>query len=102
VFEIAKTAGGYAGTPTTLVSLSDDDDNGLFPDGSLIADADGDLFGTTPFGGANGMAGTVFEIAKTAGGYAGTPTTLVSFNDDVSPNGSLICRRQRRPFRYDP
>ncbi len=25
-------------------------------------------------------AGTVFEIAKTGGSYAGTPTTLVSFH----------------------
>ena len=45
----------------------------------LIIDAAGDLFGTTYSGGANGD-GTVFEIAKTAGGYASTPTTLVSFN----------------------
>jgi len=45
----------------------------------LIADANGNLFGTTVFGGANDR-GTVFEIAKTAGGYASTPTVLVSFN----------------------
>jgi uncharacterized repeat protein (TIGR03803 family) len=43
----------------------------------LIADHNGDLFGTTTGGGANGF-GTVFEIAKTASGYASTPTTLVS------------------------
>ena len=44
----------------------------------LIADADGDLIGTTAFGGANGD-GTVFEIAKTSSGYPSTPTTLVIF-----------------------
>jgi uncharacterized repeat protein (TIGR03803 family) len=90
VFEIAKTAGGYARTPTTLVSFNDA--NGASPEGSLIADANGDLFGTTADGGANGDFGTVFEIAKTAGGYASTPITLVSFNDDdgESPSGSLI------------
>jgi uncharacterized repeat protein (TIGR03803 family) len=80
VFEIAKTAGGYASTPTTLVSfcaLANCAD-GLFPNGGLIADANGNLFGTTSSGGANGN-GTVFEIVKTAGGYASTPTTLVSF-----------------------
>ena len=77
VFEIAKTVAGYASTPTTLVSF-----NGArrhYPQGGLIADANGDLFGTTRGGGANGD-GTVFEIAKTASGYASTPTTLVSFN----------------------
>jgi uncharacterized repeat protein (TIGR03803 family) len=47
----------------------------------LIADANGNLFGTTRGGGANGF-GNVFEIAKdpsTPTGYASTPTTLVSF-----------------------
>ena len=100
VFEIAKTPSGYASTPTTLVSFNGSD--GVDPTGSLIADAGGDLFGTTHGGGANGY-GTVFEIAKTASGYASTPTTLVSFN---SSDGSLpICRsdrgRQRRPVRHD-
>ena len=77
VFEIVKTAAGYASTPTTLVSF--DDTNGAHPHGGLIADAAGDLFGTTAFGGAN-HGGTVFEIVKTATGYASTPTTLVSFD----------------------
>ena len=36
--------------------------------------------------------GTVFEIAKTAHGYASTPTTVVSFNgaDGTEPRGSLF------------
>ena len=61
--------------------------NGLY-EGNLIADAHGDLFGTTAGGGANG-AGTVFEIAKTAAGYASTPITLVSFNGaySIDPGG---------------
>ena len=88
VFEIAKTAGGYASAPTTLVSF--DTADGDFPTGSLIADARGDLFGTTEAG-AN-ADGTVFEIVKTPAGYASTPTTLVIFNgaDGNSPDGSLI------------
>ena len=89
VFEIVKTATGYASTPTTLVSFNGT--NGAYPTGSLIADAHGDLFGTTEAGGANN-AGTVFEIVKTATGYASTPTTLVSFNgtDGISPGETLI------------
>ena len=57
----------------------------------LIADAHGDLFGTTYQGGAYDL-GTVFEIAKTAHGYASTPTTLVNFNGakGATPTGSLI------------
>jgi VCBS repeat protein len=83
VFEIVKTAGGYASTPTTLVDFNGAD--GAGPEGSLIADANGDLFGTT-------SGGTVFEIVKTAGGYARTPATLVSFNgtNGDMPRGSLI------------
>jgi uncharacterized repeat protein (TIGR03803 family) len=89
VFEIAKTKGGYAGAPTTLVSFTGAD--GADPIGSLIADAAGDLFGTTSDLSANGY-GTVFEIAKTKGGYASAPTTLVSFTgvDGDQPYGSLI------------
>jgi uncharacterized repeat protein (TIGR03803 family) len=89
VFEIAKTAHGYASTPITLVSF--DGTNGGQPIGGLIADAHGDLFGTTQVDGANGQ-GTVFEIAKTAHGYASTPTTLVGFDgtNGAQPIGGLI------------
>ena len=57
----------------------------------LIADAAGDLFGTTSVGGAYGD-GTVFEIANTASGYASTPTVLASFNgaNGSSPFAGLI------------
>ena len=58
VFEIAKTAHGYASTPTTLVSFNGD--NGWALLGTLIADHHGDLFGTTVLGGSG--YGTVFEI----------------------------------------
>ena len=76
VFEIAKTGAGYASTPTTLFSF--DGANGTGPDSRLVADAAGDLFGTTPSGGANGY-GAVFELVNSGGRY--TPVTLLSFND---------------------
>ena len=83
VFEIAKTPHGYVGAPTTLVNFTGAD--GQAPNADLIADARGDLFGTTGAGGADGD-GTVFEIVKTPHGYAAGPTTLASFTD---ANGSL-------------
>jgi uncharacterized repeat protein (TIGR03803 family) len=89
VFEIAKTGGSYASTPTTLINF--DGNNGSGPNGNLIADAAGDLFGTTELG-ANGL-GTVFEVAKISGSYASTPTTLASFNgatNGSSPLAGLI------------
>jgi uncharacterized repeat protein (TIGR03803 family) len=89
VFEIAKTGSGYAGAPTVLVSFTGAD--GSYPQGSLIADAAGDLFGTTYQGGSN-TVGTVFEIARTRHGYASAPTILVSFTgaDGRYPEGGLI------------
>ena len=90
VFEITKTSGTYARTPTTLVSFNST--NGAYPTVGLFADAAGDLFGTTTYGGPNVDDGMVFEIAKTDGSYASTPTILASFNgtNGARPNGSLI------------
>ncbi|HEV2325351.1 MAG TPA: choice-of-anchor tandem repeat GloVer-containing protein [Terracidiphilus sp.] len=89
VFEIALTASGYATAPATLVSFTGTD--GAYPLSGLITDANGNLFGTTEAGGANGY-GTVFEILKSGSGYASAPTTLVSFddNDGAFPQSSLI------------
>ena len=61
----------------TLINFNGTD--GSFPESDLLADAAGNLFGTTDTGGTNGD-GTVFEIAKVDGIYASTPTTLVDFN----------------------
>ncbi len=80
VFEIAKTASGYASAPQTLVNFNGV--NGFIPWSGLIADANGDLFGTTDGGGPAGRQygdGIVFEIVKTASGYASAPTTLIAF-----------------------
>jgi uncharacterized repeat protein (TIGR03803 family) len=66
---------------TTLTSFNGG--NGENLDDSLIADANGDLFGTTNTGGANND-GTVFEIVTTGTAsapiYSSTPTILASFN----------------------
>ena len=91
VFEIVKTASGYASTPTVLFSF--DGTHGARPEAGLIADAAGNLFGTTSLGGAND-AGTVFEIVKTASGYASTPTVLFSF--DGTHGASHRSRPDRR------
>ncbi len=95
VFELKNTgtvaAPSYSGTPTTLVSFNGT--NGADPEAGLVADANGDLFGTTT-GGANG--GTVFELKNTgslaAPIYSSTPITLVSFNetDGDDPQAGLI------------
>jgi uncharacterized repeat protein (TIGR03803 family) len=83
------------GSPTLITLISFDNANGAYPFGSLIVDANGDLFGTTEQGGSSG-SGTVFEIKNNgtvaAPNYAATPTTLASFNsaNGAYPLGSLI------------
>ncbi len=97
VFEIQNTgtvaAPVYATAPTTLVTFTWSD--GVHPEAGLIADANGDLFGTTEEAGAGpaGGSGTVFEIKNTgtvgAPVYASAPTTLVFFrySNGRKPNG---------------
>src|SRR5258708_23519475 len=88
-----------AQTLNTLVTFGGS--NAAIPEdrGHLIADAHGNLFGTTGLGRASsactGGCGTVFEIkvdSTTATGYASTPTTLASFNatDGAHPIEGLI------------
>ena len=69
---ILATFNGGAVLPSvnaaTILATSDGGNNGAYPIGSLYADANGNLFGTTSAGGPSGAgAGTVFEI--TDSGY---------------------------------
>ena len=76
MFEIAQGSG----TITTLASFNGTD--GLSPNGGLVMDSSGNLYGTTAFGdiGYTGAIatgdGSVFEIAQGSGAI----TTLESFN----------------------
>ena len=69
VFEVAASSS----TITTLASFNGT--NGGYSYGSLVEDGNGNLFGTTKYGGVQGD-GTVFELA--AG--SGTKITLASFD----------------------
>ena len=77
--------------------------DGMTPQGGVIADAHGNLFGTTGCGGAHN-GGTVFEIRKTRRGYASTPTILVSFcalancADGLTPGAALIADAEGNLF----
>jgi uncharacterized repeat protein (TIGR03803 family) len=91
VFELSPPqAGAKAWTETVLVSF--DGADGESPFGPLIADGAGNLFGTTPFGGAHDD-GVVFELSPPAnGGMAWTQTVLLSFSgpDGGLPYGGVI------------
>jgi hypothetical protein len=81
VFEIVKTADRYTSTPTVLASFNGTD--GTSPVAGLIADAAGDLIGTTGGGrsytGDGYGGGIAFEIAKISNGYVRTPTVVAGF-----------------------
>jgi len=87
VFEITST-----GTLTTLYSFCAQSGcaDGKLPNAGLVWAADGDFYGTTMTGGANG-AGTVFKITP-----SGTLTTLYYFcsqtgcADGASPDATLV------------
>jgi uncharacterized repeat protein (TIGR03803 family) len=92
VFELVKTCAGY--TEKILHSFNATPTDGVFPLGSLLADAKGDLFGTTSLGGAYNF-GTAFELVKTSSGY--TEKVLHSFlgfggspTDGAYPGAGLI------------
>jgi len=70
VFEVVAGSGSI----TTLASFNGA--NGAVPDGGVVEDRSGNLFGTTLGGGGPSNDGTVFELAAGSGSI----TTLASFN----------------------
>jgi uncharacterized repeat protein (TIGR03803 family) len=85
IFEITP-----AGQLTTLYSFCSQTNcaDGAYPQAGLVQGTDGNLYGTTYEGGANGVYGTVFEITP-----AGQLTTLHSFDyfdDGAYPQAGLV------------
>jgi uncharacterized repeat protein (TIGR03803 family)/predicted outer membrane repeat protein len=80
VFEVAAGSGAV----TTLASFPtlDPSSNKYDPNPSLIEDSNGNIFGTTIFGGTYG-GGTVFEVVH----GSGVITTLASINPSIYLNG---------------
>ncbi|MGB6487043.1 MAG: choice-of-anchor tandem repeat GloVer-containing protein [Steroidobacteraceae bacterium] len=74
------------GAETVLHSFTGGAVDGVSPGGSLIQAADGNFYGLTVSGGANG-GGTVFEITS-----SGIESVLYSFGAtyDLDPQGSLL------------
>lgn len=64
--------------------------DGKIPDGQLLADATGNLYGTTADGGTSGD-GVVFELSPpTTAGWSETLLYSFSGPDGASPTGSLV------------
>jgi uncharacterized repeat protein (TIGR03803 family) len=67
VFRLVPASGGKSKL-TTLYTFKGTPDAGS-PYGGLVADASGDLYGTTYYGGADGL-GSVFELVKKGNGFS--------------------------------
>jgi uncharacterized repeat protein (TIGR03803 family) len=72
---------------TILYSFGATGTDGFFPEAGLVLDTQGNLYGTTPAGGAYNL-GTVLKLKP-----SGTETVLHSFEDNgtdgYAPNGGL-------------
>jgi uncharacterized repeat protein (TIGR03803 family) len=76
----------------TLLHEFDGSSEGAHPESNLVADAEGNLYGTTAYGGdafcASGGCGTVFELA--AGGTLTVLHTFAGGSDGANPAGELV------------
>jgi uncharacterized repeat protein (TIGR03803 family) len=92
VFELIPGGGGYS--EVVLHSFSGGTSDGASPFDRVLADSQGNLYGTTSSGGARGY-GVVFELTPGAGGY--TESVLYSFLGDAigaNPYAGLIADAQ--------
>ena len=67
VFELVKSSQGY--TDKLLYSFIGSGSHGSTPQGGLVMDAAGNLFGTTRYGGSSNSYGTVYELVNSSGTY---------------------------------
>jgi uncharacterized repeat protein (TIGR03803 family) len=82
VFELSA-----GGTERVLYSFGSTPDDGEGPDSGLLMDSAGNLYGVTPYGGAN-QAGVMFKLSPN-----GTETILHIFGagpDGQNPEGTLM------------
>ncbi len=84
IFKLGLSSGAWK--MSTLYAFGGEPDAG-FPYGGLIADVQGDLYGTTYYGGQNGL-GAVFEL--NAHGQESVIYSFQSGNDGNSPTSTLI------------
>jgi hypothetical protein len=94
VLAVVILAGSTFATTEKLVYTFLGSPDGVIPAGGLVADATGNLYGTTEYGGfENFCCGTVFELSPPAtSGGAWTETILHTFgsNEGSFPTGTLI------------
>jgi uncharacterized repeat protein (TIGR03803 family) len=79
IFKLTPSSGGWTYKTIHEFNIK----NGENPEGALLVDAAGNLYGTTTIGGAY-QSGTAFELSPTGAGGGWVETILHSFNDSTS------------------
>ncbi len=102
VFELKRKGNGRYGY--VRLYTFDHDVEGFWPDGSLILDTKGNLYGAISEGG-NGQCGSIFELMRPRQGGSWTLNRLHTFCSDTgagaSPNGGLTYVGQSAGVAYD-
>jgi uncharacterized repeat protein (TIGR03803 family) len=88
IFKLSP-AGGGVWNASWLYSFNGNTGDGTFPNGNLIFDASGNLYGTALHGGSSGW-GMAFELTPATGAW--TETVLTGFNvtNGASPQGGML------------
>jgi hypothetical protein len=85
---------GGAWTETVLHTFPAFKGDGTTPGSTMTIDANGNLYGTTDFGGSTACylgCGTIFKLAPPSGGGSWTGTVLHDLgNSGQTPNGSIV------------
>ncbi len=84
----------FAGSGITDIALFNNT-NGASPNGGITLDSNGNLYGTTEYGGANGD-GVVYEIANADPSPAPEPAQTATFALVMTGLTALLLRAQRR------
>jgi uncharacterized repeat protein (TIGR03803 family) len=95
VYKLTPPAAGNTNwTETVLYSFKGGND-GQNPDGALLMDSSGALYGTTQWGGVGGYNGTVFKLSPVAGTALWRETVIYRFRDKdgTDPVSSLVLGR---------
>jgi uncharacterized repeat protein (TIGR03803 family) len=88
VYELVHSGSGW--TERALYSFGGGSDGGC-PNGGVIFDHAGNLYGTSVFGGGGGAGGTVFELTPSGPGWAeNTLYALQNGSDGESAYGGLL------------
>lgn len=87
VYELSPSGSGW--TEQTIYSFGSlGSMNGSYPEGGLLIDASGNLYGTTNTGGSGG-GGTVFELSPSGGGWSFNLLYSLSGTSNSGPTDKL-------------